>query len=116
MMVRVFANGSGDLGSIPGRVIAKTQNWYLMPPCLTLSILRYGSRVKWSNLEKGVAPPQHLVVVAIENGAFRSLSTTVANFTFYWPIRSGNKQKITYSFYQQLAARRRSTVKPHLVQ
>ena len=25
MMVRVFANGLGDLGSIPGRVIPKTQ-------------------------------------------------------------------------------------------
>ena len=27
-----------------------------MPPCLTLSIIRYGSRVKWSNPGKGVAP------------------------------------------------------------
>ena len=25
MMVKVFANGLGDLGSIPGRVIPKTQ-------------------------------------------------------------------------------------------
>ena len=47
--VRVFANGSGDLGSIPGRVIPKTKKWYLMPPCLTLRIIRYGSRVNWSN-------------------------------------------------------------------
>ena len=27
-----------------------------MPPCLTLSIMRYGSRVKWINSGKGVAP------------------------------------------------------------
>ena len=27
-----------------------------MPPCLTLSNIRYVSRVKWSNPEKGVAP------------------------------------------------------------
>ena len=27
-----------------------------MPPCLTLSIIRYGSSVKWSNPGKGVAP------------------------------------------------------------
>ena len=27
-----------------------------MPPCLTLSIIRYGSRVKWSNPGKGAAP------------------------------------------------------------
>ena len=56
IMVRVFANGPGDLGSILGRVIPKTQKWYLIPPCLTLSIIRYGSRVKWSNPGKGVAP------------------------------------------------------------
>ena len=28
-MVRVFANGLGDLGSIPGRVIPKTQKMVL---------------------------------------------------------------------------------------
>ena len=53
---RVFANGPGDLGSIPGCVIQKTLKWYLIPTCLTLSNLRYGSSVKWGNLEKGVAP------------------------------------------------------------
>ena len=34
----------------------RLHNWYLMPPCLTLCIIRYGSRVKWSNPGKGVAP------------------------------------------------------------
>ena len=29
---------------------------YLIPPRLTLSIIRYGSSVKWSNRGKGVAP------------------------------------------------------------
>ena len=53
LVVRVFSNGPGDLGSIPGRLILKTKK--MMPPCLTLSILRYGSRVKRSNPEKGVA-------------------------------------------------------------
>ena len=41
-----------------------------MPPCLTLSIIRYGSRVKWNNPGKGVAASLHLGVVAIEEGAF----------------------------------------------
>ena len=37
----LFINGSGDQGLIPGRVILKTQKkWYLMPPCLTLGIIR----------------------------------------------------------------------------
>ena len=54
IMVRVFANGSGDRGSIQGRVIPKTQKWYLSPPCLTLSIIRYGSRVSRAILGEGV--------------------------------------------------------------
>ena len=31
------------------------KRWYLIPPCLTLSSIRYVSRVKWSNPGKGVA-------------------------------------------------------------
>ena len=34
----------------------RLKKWYLMPPSLTLSIIRYGSRVKLSNPGKGVAP------------------------------------------------------------
>ena len=41
LMSRMFVNGPRDQGSIPSRVIPKTQRkWYLMPPCLTLSIIR----------------------------------------------------------------------------
>ena len=50
-MSRVFANGQGNRG----RFIPKTQKWYLILPCLTLSIIRYASKVKWSNTRKGVA-------------------------------------------------------------
>ena len=46
-----------------------------MPPCLTLSIIRYGSRVKWRIPGKGVAVSIHFGVVANEKGAFRSPST-----------------------------------------
>ena len=34
----------------------RLKKWYLIHSCLTLSIIRYGSRVKWSNPGKGVAP------------------------------------------------------------
>ena len=34
----------------------RLKKWYLMSPCLTLSIVRFGSRVKWSNPGKGVVP------------------------------------------------------------
>ena len=56
LMGRAFANGPGDLGSIPDRVIPKTLKMVLIPPCLTLSKTRYVSRVKWSNPGKEVAP------------------------------------------------------------
>ena len=56
LMSKVFANGPGDRGSITSWVIPKTQKRYLSPPCLTLSIIKYGSRVKWSSQENGVAP------------------------------------------------------------
>ena len=52
----VFANGPRDQGSVPGRVIPKTEKWYLILLCLTLIIIRYVSKVKWSNTGKGVEP------------------------------------------------------------
>ena len=55
---------------------------YLMPPCLALSTIRYGSRVKWSNQWNRVEPSLHLSIVAIKKGAFGSPSTKVANFTY----------------------------------
>ena len=53
-----------------------------MTPCLTLSNIRYISRVKWSNPGKEVAPSLNLGVVAIEKGAFMPTSTEGDNFTF----------------------------------
>ena len=35
-----FANGPGDWGSIPGRVIPKTLKNDTMLPCLTLNIIK----------------------------------------------------------------------------
>ena len=75
-----FANSLGDLGSILGRVIPKTLKMAL--DTSLLNNIRYVSRVKWSNPGKGVVPPLHLSVVAIEKGAFWSPSTMVAGFTF----------------------------------
>ena len=47
---RVFTNGPGDLGSIPGSVKQKTfKKWYFIPPYLTPRNVRYVSRVKWSS-------------------------------------------------------------------
>ena len=76
--VRVFANGAEDRGSIPGRVIPKTQKWYFMPHCLTLNV-----RIK-GKVEQFREWSCTLGVVAIERGTFGSPSTTVADFTSYF--------------------------------
>ena len=54
IMVRVFANGLGDLVSIPGRVIPKTLKMVL--DATLLNTQHYKVRVKWSNPRKGVVP------------------------------------------------------------
>ena len=63
MMFRVFANGLGDLGSIPGCVMPKTQKMILDAALLNtqhykvrIKYIRYLSRVKWGDPGKGVAP------------------------------------------------------------
>ena len=52
---RVFANSPRDLGLNPG-LSCHTKDFKNGTPCLTLSQLRYISRVKWSNPGKGVVP------------------------------------------------------------
>ena len=47
----VFANVPGDWGLISGRVL-----YQRLGTCLTLSIIRYVSRVKWYNTGKEVTP------------------------------------------------------------
>ena len=43
-MIRVFANGLGDRGSIPGRVIPKTQK--MVPDTTLLNTQHYKVRIK----------------------------------------------------------------------
>ena len=61
----------------------RLKKWYLMPPCLTLSIIRYGSRIKWSNPGKWETPSPTPWWSSYRKGAFELLSTNVANFTLY---------------------------------
>ena len=55
-MIRMFAM-AWEIG-VQSQVKSclRLKKWYLMPPCLILSLIRYRSRVKWSNPGKGVAP------------------------------------------------------------
>ena len=69
---------------VQSQVASYFKIWYLIPPCLTQSNIRYVSRVKWNNPRKGVVLSLHLSVVAIKKGAFWSPLTKVANFSFYF--------------------------------
>ena len=80
-MVRVFANGPVDLGSMPGRVIPKTQKIVL--DAILLNTQHYKVRIKGQveqSRKRSSALPYS--VVAIEKGDFGSPSTKVANFTY----------------------------------
>ena len=55
-----------------------------MPLCLTLSIIRYRSRVKWRNPGKGVAPSPTLWCSSYQKWAFGLPLTMVANVTFFY--------------------------------
>ena len=98
----MFANGAGDRCSIPGRVIPKIlKKSYLIPPCLTLIIIRNGSRVKWSN-------PLHLSVVAIEKGAFGSPSTSHQLYLMVYSktvfsLEFGSARNIGSHYHHQVA-------------
>ena len=80
---RVFANGLGEQGSIPGQVIPKTQKMVL--DAALFNTQHYKVQIKGSGAIKGIVqhPPLHFGVVATEKGTFGSSSTKVANFTYY---------------------------------
>ena len=79
--VRVFANGPGDLGSIPGRVIPKTLKMELDTTLLNTQHYKVRFKGKVEQSREWSSALLHLGVVAIEKGAFGSPSTMVANFT-----------------------------------
>ena len=108
-MIKVFANGLGDQGSIPGQVIPKTQKWYLVKPCLTLRIIRYGPRVKWSNLGKGVAPSPTSQCCSYWKGSLRvTLNYGHQLYLFTFPEKNSLVNKggnyILFLYFQTTAA------------
>ena len=84
LMSKVFANGPGDQGSIPGRVIPKTQKLVLDDALLNTQ--HYQERIKGKVEQfwewRSVLHYTLVYVVAIEKGAFGSPSIKVTNFTF----------------------------------
>ena len=82
LLILEFANSPGNRGSIPGRVIPKTQKMVL--DASFLNTLHYKVRIKdkWGNPRKGVAPSPPLQCSSYWKGAFGSLSTTVGQLIY----------------------------------
>ena len=82
--VRVFANGPGDLGSIPGRVIPKTLKMELDTTLLNTQHykVQFKGKVEQSREWSSALPYTFGVSSLSKKGAFGSPSTMVANFTF----------------------------------
>ena len=78
-MGRVFTNGPGDRGPIPGQVIPKTLKKKVLHTSF-LNTQHYKVCIK-GKVEQSRGRKSTLDVVAIEKGALESPSTTVANFT-----------------------------------
>ena len=77
-----WINSSGDHGSHRAIHTKDFQKSYLISPSLTLNVIQYVSRVRWSNPRKGKVPPTYLV--DFEIGTFVSASITLAKFTYIW--------------------------------
>ena len=84
-MRRVLANGSGDRGSIPGRVIPKTQKLILHSALYsTQHSALEGTYQGLSGAIPGKEyhPSLHFVVVAIRKGAFGSPSINITIYIY----------------------------------
>ena len=105
----MFASGPGDLGSIPGRVIPKTLKMAL--PCLTLSNIKYVSRIKWSNPRKGVAPSptpwccsywKGSLLVALDNGCQLTIYIYIYIYISWIDFEAEDLGNIKFFFYLTL--------------
>ena len=79
LLDRVFTNGPGDLGLLPGRVILKTLKMVLDTPLLNTQQYKVRIKGKVEQFRERSSAPLHIGVVAIEKGAFWLLSTKVEN-------------------------------------
>ena len=80
----MFANCPGDQGSIPVESYQRLKKWYLMPPCLALTTIKWGSRVKWSNPGIGVVPSPTNRCSSYWKGAFGSPSTKIVEYVYIY--------------------------------
>ena len=85
--VRVFANGLGDLGSIPGRVIPKTQKMVLDASLLNTQHYKVRIKGKVEQSREGVAPSSTPWCSSYRKGSLRVTLDYGRQLYFYICIR-----------------------------
>ena len=81
-MSRMFTNGLGDQGSIPGQVIPKTQKMVLDSALLSTQYYKVRIKVKVEQSREWSSPfSLHHGVIDIEKGAFRSPTLLFIKYT-----------------------------------
>ena len=84
----------------------RLEKWYLMPPCLALSIIRYGSRVKWVNPGKGEAPSRRPWRSSYWKGSLRVALDYGRQFNFYFTkyrkLHSRESKVLVHAFFRPI--------------
>ena len=84
LAVRVFANGPGDLGSIPGRVIPKTQKMVLDASLLNTQHYKVRIKGKVEQSREGVAPSPTPWCSSYRKGSLRVTLNYGRQLYFTW--------------------------------
>ena len=84
--VRVFANGPGDLGSIPGRVIPKTKKMVLDASLLNNQHYKVRIKGKVEQSREGVAPSPTPLCSSYRKGSLRVTLDYGRQLYFYYHI------------------------------
>ena len=99
IMVRMFVNGPGDQGSIPGWVIMKTQEMVLDTSLLNTQHYKVQIKGQWSNPRKGVPPsptswcsnygwPNYIYIYIILINDYKTKECRYSNFQVYLKLEN----------------------------
>ena len=91
--VRVFANGPGDLGSIPGRVIPKTQKMVLDASLLNTQHYKVRIKGKVEQSREGVAPSPTHWCSSYRKGSLRVTLDYGRQLYFYFIERERERER-----------------------
>ena len=96
LAVRVFANGPGDLGSIPGRVIPKTQKMVLDASLLNTQHYKVRIKGKEGKFREGVAPSPTPWCSSYRKGSLRVTLDYGRQLYLLTHLKVGNESRLSW--------------------